>query len=180
MPSPFPGMDPYLEGSLWTTLHFSLSAEIVRQLAPRLRPRYLVLPVERFVAGAPIPLATIEILHKANRLVVTRIEVIPAIDKRELRDHFIYTTQQNNVHFLELDLLRHNHQGLIQSLPTISVPLLPGDAPVTLDLQQIFTLTYDLLGYELMIDYTQPPEIPLSGRAAAWMDEQLRTAGLRT
>ena len=29
MPSPFPGMDPYLEGALWTTVHFSLSAEIV-------------------------------------------------------------------------------------------------------------------------------------------------------
>ncbi|MBI3361959.1 MAG: DUF4058 family protein, partial [Chloroflexi bacterium] len=27
MPSPFPGMDPYLEGSLWTTVHFGLSAE---------------------------------------------------------------------------------------------------------------------------------------------------------
>jgi hypothetical protein len=53
MPSPFPGMDPYLEGSLWTTLHFALGAEIVRQLAPKLRPRYLVLPVERFVIEMP-------------------------------------------------------------------------------------------------------------------------------
>ncbi|HEX6383294.1 MAG TPA: DUF4058 family protein [Anaerolineae bacterium] len=53
MPSPFPGMGPYLEGSLWTTVHFSLSAEIVRQLAPKLRPRYLVLPAERFVMEAP-------------------------------------------------------------------------------------------------------------------------------
>src|SRR5215469_1862617 len=53
MPSPFPGMDPYLEGALWTTVHFSLSAEIVRQLAPRLRPRYLVLPAERFVMETP-------------------------------------------------------------------------------------------------------------------------------
>ena len=33
MPSPFPGMDPYLEGSLWATVHFQLSAEIARQLA---------------------------------------------------------------------------------------------------------------------------------------------------
>ena len=41
MPSPFPGMDPYLEGALWTTAHFALSAEIVRQLVPRLHPRYL-------------------------------------------------------------------------------------------------------------------------------------------
>ncbi len=53
MPSPFPGMDPYLEGSLWTTLHFSLGAEIVRQLAPRLPENYLVLPVERFVMEIP-------------------------------------------------------------------------------------------------------------------------------
>ncbi|MEW5985459.1 MAG: DUF4058 family protein [Chloroflexota bacterium] len=53
MASPFPGMDPYLEGSLWTTLHFSLGAEIVRQLAPKLRPRYLVLPTERFVMEMP-------------------------------------------------------------------------------------------------------------------------------
>ena len=30
MPSPFPGMDPYLEGSLWTTVHAQLSAEIAR------------------------------------------------------------------------------------------------------------------------------------------------------
>ena len=49
MPSPFPGMDPYLEGSLWTTFHFSFAAEIVRQLAPKVRPHYLVLPEERFV-----------------------------------------------------------------------------------------------------------------------------------
>ena len=53
MPSPFPGMDPYLEGALWTKVHFSLSAEIVRQLAPKLRPRYLVLPAERFAMETP-------------------------------------------------------------------------------------------------------------------------------
>src|SRR5712691_11488187 len=49
MPSPFPGMDPYLEGALWTTLHHSFGTEIIRQLAPKLRPRYVALPVERFV-----------------------------------------------------------------------------------------------------------------------------------
>lgn len=46
-------MDPYVEGSLWTTFHFSLAAEIVRQLAPKLRPRYLILPEERFVVDVP-------------------------------------------------------------------------------------------------------------------------------
>ena len=28
MPSPFPGMDPYLEGSTWTSVHVQLSVEI--------------------------------------------------------------------------------------------------------------------------------------------------------
>ena len=42
-------MDPYLEGSLWTSVHTELSSTIARQLAPKLRPKYLVLPTERFV-----------------------------------------------------------------------------------------------------------------------------------
>ncbi len=41
MPSPFPGMDPYLEAPhIWEDFHASLSIEIQRQLAPSLRPRY--------------------------------------------------------------------------------------------------------------------------------------------
>src|SRR5262245_3426445 len=53
MPSPFPGMDPYLEGSLWTSVHTELSSAIARQLAPKVRPKYLVLPTERFVFEEP-------------------------------------------------------------------------------------------------------------------------------
>jgi hypothetical protein len=41
MPSPFPGMDPYLEGPERSSVHGQLIAEIGRQLAPRLRPRYV-------------------------------------------------------------------------------------------------------------------------------------------
>ncbi|ETX01189.1 MAG: hypothetical protein ETSY1_08380 [Candidatus Entotheonella factor] len=42
MPSPFPGMDPYLEGYLWPDVHHALSSEIRRRLAPQVRPRYAV------------------------------------------------------------------------------------------------------------------------------------------
>ena len=41
MPSPFPGMDPYLEGYLWPDVHQALAGKIRQQLAPRLRPRYV-------------------------------------------------------------------------------------------------------------------------------------------
>ena len=41
MPSPFPGMDPYLEGYLWSDVHQSLAAQIKRQLVPFISPRYV-------------------------------------------------------------------------------------------------------------------------------------------
>ena len=48
MPSPFPGMIPYLEGSTWMNFHGQFCAEIARQLGPKLRPRYLARLTERF------------------------------------------------------------------------------------------------------------------------------------
>ncbi|HTU16449.1 MAG TPA: DUF4058 family protein [Gemmataceae bacterium] len=53
MPNPFPGMDPYLEGDLWTTVHTDLCAEIARQLAPKLRPKYVALSTRRVVLSPP-------------------------------------------------------------------------------------------------------------------------------
>lgn len=41
MPSPFPGMDPYLEGYVWPDVHHSLASQIRDQLNPHLRPRYV-------------------------------------------------------------------------------------------------------------------------------------------
>ena len=255
MPSPFPGMDPYLEGSFWTTVHFSLSAEIARQLAPKLRPRYLVLADERFVteaetlegvmvtrtdiypdvglvesgppslsdrgaaiAPAPLRLATampsrvphvtVEIRDTANRELVTVIEVLSPTNKRgdgrreylAKRQHILLST----AHLMEIDLLRSGQRVPMQQplppapyfaflsraesrpltdvwpialndpLPVVPVPLLPGDSDVPLDLQLAFTTIYDLFGYDLAIDYSRSPEIPLEGDAAAWAEERTR------
>jgi hypothetical protein len=57
MPSPFPGMDPYLEGSSWMNFHGQFCAEIARQLGPKLWPRYIALLTERFVTEIPQGLA---------------------------------------------------------------------------------------------------------------------------
>ncbi|MEM7134192.1 MAG: DUF4058 family protein [Chloroflexota bacterium] len=57
MPSPFPGMDPYLEGNEWTSFHNEFGLEIARQLRPALRPRYLALTIRRSVTDAPDDLA---------------------------------------------------------------------------------------------------------------------------
>ncbi|MCI0696219.1 DUF4058 family protein [candidate division KSB1 bacterium] len=61
MPSPFPGMDPYLEAShIWEDFHASLAMEIRNQLAPGLRPRYI---------AALIPTVTYDevLVEKAHR-----------------------------------------------------------------------------------------------------------------
>lgn len=51
MPSPFPGLDPYLEGPEWESFHFAFSVEVARQLAGKLRPDYIVTPNQRFIMG---------------------------------------------------------------------------------------------------------------------------------
>ena len=54
MPSPFPGMDPYLEGRLlWHDVHQRLAGQISRQLAPHLSPRYVARLATRFVTSIP-------------------------------------------------------------------------------------------------------------------------------
>ncbi len=54
MPTPFPGMDPYLERpSLWPNVHSSLIIAIRDEIAPLLRPRYYVAVEERMVSVGP-------------------------------------------------------------------------------------------------------------------------------
>lgn len=40
MPSPFPGMDPYLEGIRWPGFHHDLATAVKYQLLPQLEPKY--------------------------------------------------------------------------------------------------------------------------------------------
>jgi len=48
MPSPFPGMDPYIENQEWEDFHTRLNTVMSEFLAPRVEPRYIV-RVERRV-----------------------------------------------------------------------------------------------------------------------------------
>src|SRR5437588_9236586 len=53
MPSPFPGMDPYLEGVDWPSIHAQLSVVIAQQLGPKLRPRYYVRAEKSYILTSP-------------------------------------------------------------------------------------------------------------------------------
>lgn len=44
MASPFPGIDPYLEGEMWQEFHETLAGAIRAQLMPKLAPRVTTQP----------------------------------------------------------------------------------------------------------------------------------------
>jgi hypothetical protein len=54
MPSPFPGMDPYLEGDMWQEFHDRFANQITVQLMPLLAPRYVALLAKRYVLDRPV------------------------------------------------------------------------------------------------------------------------------
>ena len=82
--------------------------------------------------------------------------------------YFVFLTRNENKPFSDIWPI------LLQDpLPRVPVPLLPGDQDVFLNLQQAFTTVYDLLSYDLSIDYTKPPKIPLPSDIGAWAEELL-------
>jgi hypothetical protein len=69
--------------------------------------------------------------------------------------------------------------ALERKLPVVPIPLLPGDEAVPLDLQQALGVVYDIIGYDELLDYAQPPPGPLTPEQAEWVNEQLCRAGRR-
>lgn len=170
MPSPFPGMDPYLEGFLWPDVHHRLATEISDQINLQIRPRYVarievqVTPDENpageigimypdvevfhtrarpqpvaspspgsmMVAEPPavteatlsVPLGafevripTVEIRDTAQNQLVTSIEILSPVNKRE-PGLFKYRTKRRQlieagVHILEIDLLRRGQRPIV-------------------------------------------------------------------
>ena len=256
MPSPFPGMDPYLEGPLWPDVHASLAGEIRRRLVPQVRPKYVVLlevrhetdpnpgtgdatrvviPDMNLVtaasgraaapgggaavafspASATVPvlppedvkLVTVEVRDRGRGELVTAIETLSPVYKRQpglraFRDKRA-RLRRAGANVLEVDLLRRGSRtvqhddvpdadylvllttaggpradvwaaSLRDPLPTVPVPLLPGDPPAALPLGDCLTTIYDQAGYDLAVDYAQPPPAPrLAPADAAWVDALL-------
>jgi len=65
-------------------------------------------------------------------------------------------------------------------LPRCRIPLRSEDKDVVLDLPAVFTRCYDVGGYDLLIDYTQPPPVALHSAEMAWLNSLLREKELRT
>lgn len=160
MHSPFPGMDPFLEGHLWPDVHQSLANAIKIMLVPAARPKYLVRTntymmvdenmkedvgiiypdVELFernqivrepavaygntksysftpptillspIEPVEVKIPVVEIRDKNNNKLVTAIEILSPVNKRN-PGLIPYRKKRRNlyktgVHLLEIDLLR--------------------------------------------------------------------------
>lgn len=133
MPTPFPGMDPYLEApEIWPDLHHELISVIRERLNARLRPRYHSMVEERVYISdeqdpgrrviAPVvatPMieeeireARIVIVDGVGRQVVTVIEVLSPTNKivgsrgRANYEAKRLEVMQSPAHLVEIDLLR--------------------------------------------------------------------------
>jgi len=53
MPSPFPGVDPFLESQEWEDFHTTLNTVVRETLSPRLEPRYVVRIERRVYVESP-------------------------------------------------------------------------------------------------------------------------------
>jgi hypothetical protein len=65
---------------------------------------------------------------------------------------------------------------LRERLRRIAIPLRPGDADVVLDLQEPVDDIYVTGRYDLQINYSEPPDPPLSPDDAAWAAERIAMA----
>ena len=115
----------------------------------------------------------------------------------------------SNSHLIEIDLLREGKHPASEWLPpgydysilvsrvrrrpladyypwtvrdpirAFRLPLANGEEPVPIDLGVVVQQVYERGAFDLRVDYTRPPEPPLSPEDEAWADVLLRERGLR-
>lgn len=74
MKSPFPGMDPYLEGYLWPDVHNRLAGVISELLAPQLAPKY-VARIELCTAEDSSPESEVGIMYPDVEVLLRKPEL---------------------------------------------------------------------------------------------------------
>lgn len=166
MPSPFPGMNPYLEhDDAWHDFHERFSPACAEAISPQVRPNYIVKldehiylheksaeerllvgrsdvqiaklrpnegPLGGGVTAAPVyarlpavdveKVSFIEVRDRANRSLVTVIELLSPTNKKvgPDRDQYLAKRQEvlgRGVHLVEINLLRGGTRPPLEDLP---------------------------------------------------------------
>lgn len=134
MPSPFPGMNPYLErAGVWEMFHTQFLSTLQQKLTAQVRPRYRVKldmrvlvhepEGERRVIGEPdLKVRYLGIYDPAGQELITSIELLSPSNKYAGPDRESYLAKRRELlrstgHFVELDLLRGGHRVPATAIP---------------------------------------------------------------
>jgi len=207
MPSPFPGMNPFLENpDVWSTFHIQMLAAMADRLSAQVRPDYLV-HMEAHIERQRY----LEIRDRRNRELVAVVELLSPVNKKSGPNRAQYLTKRSEIlaspaHLVEIDLLRcglvmpdHERPSstygvmvsraeerpaadfwpieLRQPLPTIPVPLRQANSYASLELQELLHHVYDQGPYVEEI-YEQEAEPPLDPADLGWAEHVLSQAKL--
>lgn len=138
--SPFPGMDPYLESP---DIWADVHSTLINLFREQLNPQLV--------------LVELDLLRRYPRMPFG--EALPVCDYVVM----VYDAYDG----LECD---ERPLTIRQQLPTISVPLIRPDSPVTLDLALALRTAYERARYDLRIDYKKPTTPPLPAPDAEWVE----------
>jgi hypothetical protein len=124
MPSPFPGMNPYLEqDDTWEDFHTNFITHAQETLSGRVGSNYLVkIEVRQRPAVDVERHASLEIVDRRNRRVVTVIELLSPSNKTPGPDRDDYMAKRRQVlagttHLIEIDLRRGGTRPDLPPLP---------------------------------------------------------------
>ena len=135
--------------------------------------RELYLRKQREIMESNVHLVEIDLLRDGQHTTAVPLDRLTQVTARP--DYHVCIH-----HFDNLEDYFFHPIALTQSLPSIKIPLLPGDGEVTLDLQQVFERTYESGPYRREIDYQQDtPTPPLTTERDAWAREQVAKLAAR-
>jgi hypothetical protein len=161
MPSPFPGMDPYLE-AYWGDIHTRLMANASRQINA-------VLPDDMQARVEEGLRVTESGVREGDFVLAVPEEPIPVAYRTPYR---ICVRRASDLQRIEL-----YRASLREPLPNIPIPLRPSDADIVLQLQPLIDECYHDGRYE-QLNYRDAPRPSLSADDAVWAEETIRNAGL--
>lgn len=111
MGSPFPGMDPYLEGEMWMEFHDTLANEIRGQVMQRLSERYVALLNKHYWLDD----GALEIVSNARSSMYPDVHVVEASHVQEALAEYVVADTRERV----LELV----SPIPQEIPALSVEI---------------------------------------------------------
>jgi Protein of unknown function (DUF4058) len=123
MPSPFPGMNPYLESDVWHGFHQMFVLACSLALVPQVRPVNIVTLEENVYIHDVERESYIAVRDRHKRELVCVIELLSPAKKRPGPDREAYIAKRDallrsQAHLIEIDLLRGWERMPAESIPT--------------------------------------------------------------